>query len=238
MQASIDRARGDEPAMNSVVAQEFTEILIRSFDECLERIGTSDAKFRKFIDGVDAALNASSHAGYQGGLERLGLLLGYRARRPKYAAAPDCVWAGDFGQSHELLTFEAKVEHQAGKAITHGDVGQAVAQYNRAVEEHSVKGYTVRSLIVTHLKTVSPEGKSALGAVRLISRDSILALWHQVRSVLELYRSGWSVDDIHTRRTSATRIRARLPNTGWMLRAVDSADPWISREGVLKEWTE
>ena len=228
MRASIGRAQQDERAMNAVAEGEFADSLIRSFDDHLERLGTSGSKFDMFVKQIGEGLNAESHGSYQEGLEKFGNLLGYRARRPRHAAATDCVWRGDFGNNHELLTFEAKIDHQPSSVITHTNVGQAVAQYNRVQGEYGDKGYIIRSLIVTHLEDISKDGASALGTVRLVSKDVVLALWYRVRTLITSYRSRWSLDDIKVRRSCAFQIRSKLPKTGWLLRAVDGAEPWIS----------
>ena len=238
MRASIGRAQQDERAMNAVAEGEYADSLIRSFDDHLERLGTSGSKFDMFVKQIGERLNAESHGSYQEGLEKFGNLLGYRARRPRHAAATDCVWRGDFGNNHELLTFEAKIDHQPSSVITHTNVGQAVAQYNRVQGEYGDKGYIIRSLIVTHLEDISKDGASALGTVRLVSKDVVLALWYRVRTLITSYRSRWSLDDIKVRRSCAFQIRSKLPKTGWLLRAVDGAEPWISTEGMLKEWNE
>ena len=238
MRASIGRARKKKRMIDVVAEWEFAEVAIRSFDDHLERLGTSGGKFDKFVEGIEAALGSDSHKAYQEGLEKLGNLLGYRASRPRYAGAADCLWKGDFGYARELLTWEAKIDHLPAAVISHSDVGQAVAQYNRAKKEYGERGYAVRSLIVTHLDDVAPEARSALGGTRLAAKGTVLGLWRRVRNCITSYRLSWSIDDIVARRTCAADIRPKLPKTGWLGRAVDRAEEWVGAESLLKEWDD
>jgi len=236
MRASIARARKRESVMSAVADQEFAEVVIRSFDDNLERLGTTGGKFDKFLERIENALSSGNHGVYQEGLETLGNLLGYRARRPRHAGAADCVWKGEFGNIRELVTWEAKIEHQPAISINHSDVGRAVAQYNRAKSEYGGRGYVIRSWIVTHLGDIAPEARSALGTVRLVSKDAVLALWRRVRNDIASYRSRWSIDDIGARRSCAAEIRGKVPRTGWLGRVVDEAEEWIDSGNLLRGW--
>ena len=236
MHTSMGRVQANAQATQAVKEWEFSEAMIRKFDDHLERLGTSGPKFQKFISGIDANLNGETHASFVEGLERLGQLLGYDARRPKHNAATDCAWRGNTGDTREVFTFEAKVEHHPSNIITASDIGQASLQYNRALEEYGGKGYALRSLIVTHLNDIAPDGGSSLGMIRIVSKDVVLALWHSVRQCFCTYRTNWSLDDVRARRACAEAIRPKLPASGWLGRALDEADPWVSETALLKEW--
>lgn len=237
MRTSIYREQAEELAKQGLSESEFPNAMIQSFDEYLERLGTSGSKFQRFTNAIDAKLNSKTHADYQDGLEQMGKLLGYRARRPKYNASTDCEWRGNFGDTRELFVFEVKIDHQPSNMITYSDVGQASGQYNRARAEFGT-GYAVRALIVTHLTAVAPDARSSLGNVRMVSKDSILALWHRIRQCMSSYRENWSIDDVRARKKCAAEIRPKLPRTGWILRAVAQDDAWISKTKLLKEWSE
>ena len=89
-------------------------------------------------------LQADTYDQFCEALERVGTLLGYSASRPRYQAATDCGWRGDFGNQKELITFEAKIEHTAHVTIVPADVGQAHNQFGRAQAEYGDHGYVVR----------------------------------------------------------------------------------------------
>ncbi len=237
MRASVNRIRAKTTAETDLlVEREYKEAIIRSFDDLLERLGTRGPRFQRFIDGLTRKLKSTRHAEYVEGLEQLGRLLGYKAQRPKHSAAADCLWRGEFGTARECVTFEAKIEHSATEAIAAKDVGQAHNQQNRAEQEYRKNGYAVRALIVTHLPEIAPDAMSALGAIRLVSKDCILALWKRVSELLDTYRSQWHLDDVRIRNRAARQLRKLIPKTGWLLRTVDAADVWVTRESLLKEW--
>lgn len=236
MRGSLNRARDQENANETVIEREYAEEVIRSFDEQLERLGTSDPRFQKYVERLESRLKSESHAEYQEALENLGALLGYQARRPKHGAPADCTWRGNFGNSREFIVFEAKIETEPSNSITADHLGQAHRQFNRAKEEHGTLGYSVRAVVVTHLNQLASDAQSSVGPIKFLQKDIVLALWDRVRAILTAYRSRWSVDDVRAKRDAATTIRSRLPKTRWLLRALDSEAPWPSKDDILKEW--
>ncbi len=236
MRGSLNRVRNQENADETVIKREYAEEVIHRFDEQLERCGTSGPKFQKFVKRLESRLKSESHAEYQEGLETLGSLLGFRAQRPQRGTLADCTWRGDFGNSRELIIFEAKIEHEPSNSITLGHLGQAHGQFSRAKERYETLGYSVRAVVVTHLNQLASDAQSSVGPIKFLQKDIVLALWSRVSGILTAYRSRWSVDDVRAQRDAATTIRPRLPDTGWILRALDSADPWLSKADILKEW--
>ena len=236
MQGSLNRARNQSLAAEKVVHQNYGESVIHSFDEHLERVGEKGPRFQKFVNRLSVNLENGTHAQYQEALEDLGALLGYRARRPKHGASTDCVWRGEFGNICEFFTYEVKVEHEPSNLITATHLGQAHTQHSWAKEGYGVRGYSVGSLIVTHLDQLAPDAQSAVEPIKLLHKDVVLALWNRVCDIMTTYRSHWNIDDIQARRRAAAVIRPRLPKTGWFLRALDRAAPWLSKADVLKEW--
>jgi len=237
MRASVNRARTRTAAgTDQAVELEHGEAIIRSFDDLLERTGTTGTKFQRFVDTLSANLSSTSHAEYAQGLEHFGRLLGYKPWRPKHGAATDCSWRGEFGRARECFTFEVKIEHVQSNSITASDVGQTHNQLSRAEAEYGNAGYSVRAMIVTHLSKVLPDAISSLGVVRLVSKDDIFALWRRVSELLGFYRSKWHLDDVRIRNQAAEQLREFLPKTGWLLRAVDAADMWVSGDCILNEW--
>ena len=236
MRGSLNRARNQENANETVIEREYAEEVIRSFDEHLERLGASGRKFQRFVDSLELRLKSKSHAEYQEGLENFGFLLGYQARRPKHDASTDCTWRGNFGNSREFFAFEAKIEHEPSNSITTAHLGQAHVQFSRAKEEYGTQGYSVRAMVVTHLNQLAPDAQSSVGPIKFLQKDVVLALWSRVRDIMTMYRSSWNVDDVQAKRDAAATIRSRLPKTGWLLRALDSEDPWLSKDNILKEW--
>jgi hypothetical protein len=217
-------------------ANEYAAALIRSFDDHLEMMGSKGAKFDSFCQRVAECLNSQKHEEYCEGLEKLGNLLGYQATRPKYRAATDNRWRGTFGNSKELIAFEAKVEHTAGAEVTPNHMGQAHNQLNRAMSEFEHLGYSIRGTIVTHLTTIDAAAKSSAGAIRVIAKSGVFELWERVRVLLSLYRQGWSIDDIPARRSAANAILAKCPRTGWLLKAIDEDRLFLDGKTLLSGW--
>ena len=132
--------------------------------------------------------------------------------------------------------FEVKVEHEPSHSTTATHLGQAHVQRSRAEQEYGVQGYSVRALIVTHLDQLAPDAQSSVEPIKLLHKDVVLALWTRVYDIMTTYRSLWNIDDVQAKRTAAAAIRPRLPKTGWFLRALDRAAPWLAEADVLKEW--
>ena len=80
-------------------------------------------------------------------------------------------------ESKEIITIEAKIEHMPSRYITASHVGQAHNQVERARAEFSPLGYQVTGTIITHLTELAGDAESSAGALRCISKDSILDLW-------------------------------------------------------------
>jgi hypothetical protein len=162
MRASLNRAR-QAPNAAAPVATDYATVLIRAFDDQLERLRTTGNRFDRYCEAVTDGLQADAHDRFCDALEKLGTVLGYAASRPRYQAATDCRWRGVFGNQKEPVIFEAKIEHAARTTIVPADVGQAHNQLARAQGEYGGHGYVIRGTIVTHLgdqSTVAREGRA------------------------------------------------------------------------------
>lgn len=232
MRASLNRARR-QPRATGLEAEEYKDILIRSFDNLLEQTGR---RFDRHCQGIAEDLQADTHDQYCQGLEKIGRLLGYDATRPRHGSATDNRWRGVFGGHREVITVEAKIEHEPSGLITAGHVGQAHNQVERARAEFSPHGYQVNGVIITHLTEFARDAESSAGALRCISKGDIFALWEHIYQLLVQYRAQWSLDDISQRQTAAASIRPLLPNSGWLNRALIEDSRWVTRERLLEEW--
>ncbi len=213
-------------------------MLIRAFDDQLERLGTTGNRFERYCQSVTDGLQADTHDRFCEALERLGALLGYSASRPRYQAATDCRWRGVFGNKKELVTFEAKIEQTTRTTIVPADMGQAHNQLARAQAEYSAYDYLIRGTIVTHLDALDPAAEASAGAIRVIPRNTIIELWNRVRVLLSLYRDNWSLDDMQIRASAVTRVQDLIPQTGWLPRALDHPVRFVSPEQLLSEWRQ
>jgi hypothetical protein len=236
MRASLLRARADETAVRAIVESEYAETLIRTFDDLLEKVGGTGTRYQKQIDQITRMLSSDKHPEYQEGLEHLGGLLAYTATRPKYGAATDCRWRGEFGAAREIFTFEVKSEHTPSGKITATDLGQAHNQLARSEEEFSSHGYTVRGTIVTHLPEIHGDAISSVGALKVLPKDAVLELWRVVSAILSRYRSAWSLDNVAVRAQAAAAIRPRLPRTSWLTRTLDTGTPYVEAAVLRAEW--
>lgn len=237
MRASLNRAKNTTQANEELVRIEYSIHLIRTFDDLLERLGTTGNKFERWCNDITSLLQSESHAQYQEGLEKLGMVLGYYALRPQYASATDCIWRGVFANIREIVTFEAKVEQSSSSEISANYVGQAHNQYTRAVSEYASLGYSVRGTIVTHLSTLTPDADASIGNIKIISKVAVFALWEKVRTLLSVYRDNWSLYNISARNIAANPIRRQIPSTNWLIQTIDEAtDPFITVEKLLTKW--
>lgn len=237
MRASLNRAKKVPELAEQAARDDYAAVLLRTFDDRLENVGATGSRFERWCQTISQQLQSESHAAYQEGLEQLGNTLGYHASRPKHGAATDCRWRGVFGNAKEVITFEVKIEQTPSQQIVASHIGQAHNQFARAEREYGPQGYTVRGTIVTHLTAVASDAEASAGSIKVLPKTAIFELWTRVRTLLSLYRGGWSLDDISARSSAAASIRARLPATGWLIRALDADERFITTERVLAEWS-
>ena len=238
MRASLNRARRVSLLTQEATTDDYSAAILRTFDDLLERLGTTGTRFERWCQAITSNLQAVSHAQYREGLEQLGRMLGYHhASRPRHSAATDCRWRGVFGNTREVITFEAKIEQDTSQQIVASDMGQAHNQLTRAQREYEAQGYIVRGTIITHLTTIAPEAEASAGGIKVLEKAAIFELWNQVRLLFSLYRDGWSLDDISARLAAAQTIRSRLPATGWLIRALDSDERIITAGRLMSEWS-
>jgi hypothetical protein len=238
LRASLNRARAGAATAAAVANDEYSAALTRSFDDHLEQLGTKGTKFESFCARISECLASDKHGEFCEGLEKLGMLLGYQASRPKHKAATDNLWRGTFGNVKEVATFEAKVEHSDGKEVTPAFVGQAHNQMNRAIAEYQQLGYTVCGTITTHLEAIDPSAKSSLGSLRIVSKVAIQSLWDRVRLLFSLYRDGWSLDDVSARLVVAAALRPKCPPAGWLVTTLQRDTVMIGALELLARWPQ
>ncbi len=235
MRASLNRTRHAAPQVEHMQQHEYAYRLLQRFDELLESLGARGNRFARWCTDLTEALTTDHHGRYQEGLEKLGDLLSYRATRPTYEAATDCHWRGVFGNTREVITFEAKIEHAPSQSITTSDMGQAHNQLARAEREFSAQGYTIRGTIVTHLTSLAASVAASAGGIKIVEKAAVLELWDHVRMLLSLYREHWSLEDIAAREAAASGIRPRIPEAGWLIRALDADSEVITAEQLCAE---
>ena len=236
MRASLYRARRVAISDNEIGRSDYPNQLITTFDEMLEKYGTTGNKFEKWCEKMNALLQSTSHAQYQEGLEELGKVLGYHASRPRYQASTDCRWRGVFGNHREVFTFEAKVEHDSGHEITATHIGQAHNQVTRALSEYEPQGYIIRGTVVTHLSSITEDAEASAGPIKILQQATVFALWEKVRLILSLYRDNWSLYNISARINAAQIVRGKIPSTGWFVRVLDAEMRFITPEQMVSEW--
>jgi hypothetical protein len=235
MRASLHRARS-ESQPTPETGLDYRAVLLRSFDDLLERLGARGNRFQRWCEELTVGLQSTSHDQFCESLKMLGGLLGFHASRPKHQAATDCRWRGVFGNAKELVTFEAKVEDRPQREIPPSDVGQAHNQFARADAEYGAQGYVVRGTIVTHLTALEPAAEASAGSIRVIQKQAVMNLWERAGLLLSLYRDHWSLDDMQARRMAAQIVQERIPTTGWLIRALDSNERFVTPERLMAEW--
>jgi Rad3-related DNA helicase len=235
LRSSLLRYRREAIAVSAVNPDDYRVAAIQAFDDLLEAIGTGP-RFEKWRARLTTGLGAERHNQYAEALETIGELLGYTGTRPRYGAATDCRWRGVFGNLREAVTWEAKIEHDEDEAIFASAVGQAHNQVSRAETELGPQGYRVRGTIVTHLEQLDPAAVASIGAIKVVRKDAVAALWARVNELLGVYAGLWSADSPEARLLAGDRIAPLLPPTGWLGRALDAAPTFIESATLLAEW--
>jgi hypothetical protein len=215
--------------------RDFPVAVIHAFDELLERTGTG-ARLEKWRARLSTGLAATSHDQYAEAIATLGILLGYSATRPRYGAATDCRWRGVFGNCREAITWEAKIEHVDRTSISASDVGQAHNQLTRAETELGSMGYLVRGTIVTHLAELDAAAAASIGAIKVIRKDAVAALWTRVNELLGTYSGEWSADTPEARLLAADHLAPYLPPTGWLGRTLSASEVFVEADALLSDW--
>jgi len=235
LRTSLNRHKSAKEPTYAVGRLDYATALIHSFDEHMERVG-SGGRFQKWAEALKTKLHSEAHSEYQEGLEKLGVLLGFYALRPKHSAGTDCYWRGVFGNSREFVTFEAKIEHGSSTKVSPKDIGQAHTQLARAREQFGRAGFVVRSAIVTHMTELEDAARSSVGELSVISKDSVIALADKTLNLLSLYRDKWSSDDVQVRLNAADELTGRVPTSGWLIRALEPGVRLEDCNRLIAEW--
>jgi hypothetical protein len=215
---------------------EFRSVCARAFDVQLESTPPG-AKLDKWRLRLAERLASDKHDVFAQGVGQLGELLGYTALFPKYGAATDCRWQGVFGNAREAITFEAKIEHGRDTEIDAHAVGQAHNQKARAESELGAAGFTVRGLVVTHLERLAADAAASLADVVILRRDAVEALHQRVDQLLVEFSMAWSLVDPRARVEAGEALAAKLPDTGWLVAAIDGGDRFLAADELLSAWS-
>ena len=236
MRGSLNRARRISDESNGSFDNDYFVEVIRAFDDLLDQYGKTGVRFEQHCNRIAEQLQSNSHSLYLEGLERIGRLLGYTASRPENPGAPDGVWRGNFGSFGEVVTYEAKIEDSPSNEIILSDLGQAHNQKTKADSYYESGGFVVRGAIVTHLTELGAGVEDSLGDLRIISKQAIYDLWVKIRTALTLYRDMWLPNNLAANLQAAQSIRSRIPETGWLTRALGHGPAFVTSEELLKEW--
>ena len=234
LRASLNRTRN----VNETIEIESTEYglsIARAFDDFLEQYGAKE-RFEKACQRISTSIDSGKHNEFCEGMKPLGMLLAFHSSRPKGNAATDNRWRGVFGNTRVAFTFEAKIEHTDGVAITPTHMGQAHNQLNRAAMELEALGYIVRGTIVTHLDNIEDAARSSAGPIRVVRKDAIAALWKHVERLLRSYADGWKVDDVAARTGKMNELLPRCPTGSWLAQSLSEDTLFIAKESLLRHW--
>ena len=72
----------------------------------------------------------------------------------------------------------------------------------------------MRSTIVTHLAELYAAAAASVGAIKVIRKDAVAALWTRVNELLGAYSAEWSADTPEARMLAADHLAPYLPPTG------------------------
>ena len=236
MRGSLNRARRITDESSGAFDDDYFTEVIRAFDDLLDQYGKTGNRFERYCNWIAEQLQSDSHSVYLEGLERVGKLLGYSASRPENPGAPDGVWRGKFGSFGEVVTYEAKIEDSPSNEIVLSDLGQSHNQKTKADSDYGSRGFVVRGAIVTHLTELGAGVEDSLGDLRIVSKEAICDLWVKVRAALIIYRDMWLPNNLVANLQAAQSIKSRVPETGWLTRALSHGSAFVTSEDLLKEW--
>jgi hypothetical protein len=88
---------------------------------------------------------------------------------------------------------------------------------------------------LTHLNDIDAAADASAGSIKVLPKDAMIALWGRVKILLSLYRDQWALDDMGARSTAAEKVRLRIPEAGWLIRALDGDVRIVATERLLAE---
>lgn len=231
LRTSANRLTSNEQSFDRY---EDTSAIFHRFDEYLSQYGK---RLSRKVDQISDKLNATTHDKLCEGLADLGTFLGYEASRPKYDGASDYVWRGIFGNRKEMVTLEVKIEHDVGNSISYRDVTQALGQVNHAKSQYGNYGFNIRGIIVTHLEEFEDSALTALGDIKIVNQSAILMLWDELRTLLIDFANSWN-SHLHPeeRERIFAQLHSKLPEYGWLIRALDLDAQILDSAMLLSEW--
>jgi hypothetical protein len=201
------------------------------WDTLVERYPYHSGRFLRWQSRLQSHL-AGTHNQVAEAIEVMGMLLGFTASRPPGNGAADGLWI-----DHEsAITFEAKIETSRNEVIL-ADVNQADGQRRAAAQTLALAEEAVDGLIVTNLRAIHSAAGPALGRVRIITMPVLEQLRHRIQDLLAEYWRTWSASDAQARLAARRSVALRLPQSGWLSRAVaNSAGPFLTEAELFSEW--
>jgi hypothetical protein len=89
---------------------------------------------------------------------------------------------------------------------------------------------------LAHLADLDAAAAASIGAIKVIRKDAVGALWGQVNQLLGAYAGEWSADTPEARLLAADRLAPRLPPTGWLGRTLSEPGVFVGAAELLSEW--
>jgi hypothetical protein len=93
----------------------------------------------------------------------------------------------------------------------------------------------VRGTIVPHLADLDAAAAASIGAIKIIRKDAVAALWTRVNDLLGAYSAEWSADTPEARLLAADHLAPGLPPTGWLGRTLSAPVVFVEVEALLSE---
>ena len=94
----------------------------------------------------------------------------------------------------------------------------------------------IRGTIVTHRQAIELDAEQELGAIRVLRKDAVIALFERVASLMAEYRSAWSLHDVSARLQAAQLVAPKMPKSGWLTRALSTDEHFCDETTLLSEW--
>jgi hypothetical protein len=171
----------------------YTVRACESVHEALVRLGFSGKSFGQRMTELVSLLARRDSGAFERGLQMLGDLLGFDARRPEGKGAPDGVW---LLTDHLAVALEAKSDEDPEGAVSLNTVRQAVT-HPAWVENHcriSTDAELV-NVLVTPRQSVDAEAALIAGDLRYANIDIVRAIADELVVALRRMRSVVSESD-------------------------------------------
>ncbi|MFC1968094.1 helicase C-terminal domain-containing protein [Chloroflexota bacterium] len=224
------------PPQPSVPA--YTEAVLQAWDDILYEKGCRVFALNRWLDRCLQDLGSERHDEVVEGLVTLGQLMGFESYRPRGQGMTDVLWRFGRGPLY-IVTWEIKAElANGGRPVALRDINQTHGQGRWAETTYGASGYSCMCFLAGKVAGFEPGASDSLGTVRCVSLDSLVRLAEVVRSLFDMFRSGWSITSNESRLQARQVIENRIPSATWLFEEYNLSEDFITTDRLTSAWIE